>query len=936
MIKPILFSTIFLLSVLSIFGQTAIRGILYDDSSGEPIPFADVVVQGTVNGTTTDLDGAYQINVPAGTYTLLFSYLGYADLIISDIEVKENDITVLDVRISEDSEQLSEIVVTAKQVRNTEAAIMTLQKKSVSFIDGLSSQTFSKTGDGDAAAAIKRVPGVSVEGGKYVYVRGLGDRYTKTILNGMDIPGLDPDRNTVQMDIFPTNIIDNIIVYKTFTPNLPGDFTGGMIEIITKDFPEQSTTNLSIGLGYNPNVHMSSNFVTYNGGKTDWLGIDDGGRELPFNKNTIVPDPTDRNNKHRLNTMTSQLNSTLATARKRQLMDRSFAFSHGNQLRQKKYTLGYNVALNYSTNYSFDDNAQFQNYRKHRNAEVFNMQDDGSRVGALGTESNSWSALGGLSIKFDRHKIGLTAMRNQNAESKAGEFLQENSPENPANIYLDVLQYSQREVTNFLLQGKHSLAGGKLTANWKLSPTFSRIYEPDIRSTAFELTEFGRYESRPAVGAGINRDWRELTEQNYSGKLDLTYEFDGIKKINSKLHVGGLYTYKNRDYEILSYNLLVKNQNSINFSGDQNEVMLAENLWTPESQNGVYLKGNFEPANTYQADQNLAAAYVMNELPLSHKLKAIYGVRMEMFQTRFTGQNNNGSEILDNKLVLYETDFLPSAALIFAVSEEMNVRASYANTLARPTFKEKSLVQITDRLSDRVFIGNLDLEETHIANYDLRWEYFFSPGQVVSLSAFYKMFDQPIELTVFDDLSPNNFTPRNVGDAQVYGIEFEARKSFDFLSIPNLSAQLNLAVVTSSVKMTDIERESRIENARVGETIDDSRDMAGQSPLLINAGLNYTKLESGVDINLNFNMQGERLSVVGIGNIPDVYEQPFESLNLKLSKKIGNKLKVSLSAQNLLDANREFLYKSFQAEDKLFSRFSPGRSFSFGLSYYFN
>ncbi len=932
MIKQ-LFTVLFTLLYLCTFAQTAIRGVIHDEATGETIPFADVIIQGTTTGTTSDLDGAFHLNVDPGTYNVVFNYLGYTDLIVENVEIKEGQIEVLNVRMGEDSEQLSEVVITAKAVRNTEAAVLTLQKKSVSFIDGLSAQTFAKTGDGNAAAAIKRVPGVSVEGGKYVYVRGLGDRYTKTILNGMDIPGLDPDRNTVQMDIFPTNLIDNIIVYKTFTPNLPGDFTGGMVEIITKDFPERSTINASVGVGYNPNVNFNNNFVSYDGGNLDWLAIDDGNRDLPFNKKTVVPDPADASNRHRLNGMTSSLNPTLGTKRITPFLDRNFAFSLGNQLNKEKITIGYNLALNYSTNHSFDENAEFGFYRKPKDVSRFNLESDGSRVGALGTITNAWSGLAGISVKYDRHKIGLTAMRSQNGESKAGEFAGVNSPENPANLFIDVLQFSQREVTNFLLSGKHTFLDGRLSANWKLSPTFSRIYEPDIRSTAFELTEFGKYEIRPSVGAVATRDWRELDETNYSGKLDITYEFSGFNDMTSKVTIGGLYTYKERDYEILNYNHLVSNQVSFNFSGDQNELLETANIWTPESRTGTYLKGNFEPANSYEANQNLIAAYLMNELPLSEKLKLIYGARLEIFETKFTGQNNNATRFLVDQTVLDETDILPSAAIIYSVKEDMNVRFSYASTLARPSFKEKSLVQITDRLSNRVFIGNIDLEESHIANFDARWEYFFDRGQVVSLSGFYKKFKDPIELTVFDDLSPDNFTPRNVGDAEVIGVEMEVRKSLDFLSIPNLSVQANVAIVSSEVEMNEMERISRIENARIGETIGTTRDMAGQSPFLVNAGLNYRLPNNGLDVNLSFNMQGERLSIVGIGNIPDIYEQPFESLNLKVSKRVGEKLKVSFGAKNLLNADREFLYKSFQSENRLFSRFSPGQSFSFSLSY---
>lgn len=938
MLKNLFFFSLLLLSSVA-FAQTAIRGTVIDDGTGETIPFADVVVQGTTHGTTTDLDGAYHLDVDPGTYALVFNYLGYADLVVENIEVKDGQIEVLDVRMGEDTEQLAEVVVTAKQVRNTEAAVLTLQKKSVSFIDGLSSQTFSKTGDGDAAAAIKRVPGVSVEGGKYVFVRGLGDRYTKTILNGMDIPGLDPDRNTVQMDIFPTNIIDNIIVYKTFTPDLPGDFTGGIVEIVTKDFPEQPTSNVSIGLGYNNQAHFNNDFVTYEGGKTDFLAFDDGSRELPFDKLTVIPDPTRLDQK--LNDYTTGMSSQLNVDRKSQFLNRSLSYSAGNQINKEKSTLGYNLAFNYGASSSFDEQAEYAEYRKNQDNSVNQLTNWGTNTGPQSSINTAWSALAGFSIKFDKHKIGISALRSQNGESTAAEFDRENDPENPATIFRDVLQYSQRELTNVLVHGKHSFSE-KLELKWKLSPTFSRIYEPDIRQAAYELLENGKYEVRPSVGAVVTRDWRELKEQNYSGKFDITYNFNGIQGLKSKLKGGSSYTYKNRDYEILSYGVFVQNQSAFNFSSNQNDILAPGNVWTPETRQGSYLKGNFEPSNTYDANQGILGLYLMNELPLSSKFKAIYGLRAEQTTNRFTGQNNAGSPVefegksytrFDNVKVLNEFNLLPSAALIYSIKENMNLRFSYAHTLARPTFKEKSLVQIIDRISNRVFIGNLDLQQTEISNYDIRWEYFMGSGQAVSLSGFYKSFDGPIEMTVFNDLATNNFTPRNVGDATVYGVELELKKTLAFIGLPNFTLNGNVALISSEVDMNEEELESRKFFARDGETIGTTRDMALQSPYLINAGLSYRNIDNGWSGNISFNMQGERLSIVGIGSVPDVYEQPFESLNVKVSKKLDDKIKVGISAQNILNSDREYLYKSFGSQDRLFSRIDPGQTFALSVSY---
>ena len=258
-----------------------LRGTVIDDDFGDPVMYAEVRVEGLDVSTLTDLDGQYSFELAPGTYTLSVEFLGYAKQVVSEVVVKEGSTELVDVRLTEESEVITEVVVTATQSRNNETALLTIQRKSAVVLDGVSAQSISRIGDSDAGQAIQRVPGVSVEGGKYIYVRGLGDRYTKTTLNGMDIPGLDPDRNTVQMDVFPTSLIDNIIVRKTFAPNMPGDFSGGVVDIATKAFPDKEQFNVKVGLGYNTNTSFNKNFLTYDGGKLDWLGMDDGSRALP-------------------------------------------------------------------------------------------------------------------------------------------------------------------------------------------------------------------------------------------------------------------------------------------------------------------------------------------------------------------------------------------------------------------------------------------------------------------------------------------------------------------------------------------------------------------------------------------------------------------------------------------------------------------------------
>jgi len=906
--------------------------------------FGTVFAKETSTGTDTDFDGKFELDLPVGIYTVEFSYVGYATFTAEAVEITADNVTEVPVQLNVEGELLDEVVVTAEVIRNTEVALLAIQKNSTGLLDGISSQAIKRSGDGDVGGAIKRVSGVSVVDGKHVYVRGLGDRYSRTILNGISIPGLDPDRNSVQLDVFPTNLIDNIIVHKSFSPNLPGDFTGGMVDILTKDFPDAKTLTFSASGAYNPSMHLNSNFITYEGGSTDFLGFDDGTRALPLSTDLDIPSVSE--NARLLNTATRQFNSTMASIREQNGVNTNFGASFGNQNNFEKFDLGYTVSANYRKETEFYDDAQFNTFFKSGDLAETQLFPNRRIDAQLGTENVQWSTLIGTAIKTDKSKISLSAMHTQNAVSRAA-FLNQTTLEfGQAEIEKHTLEYSERSISNILLAGKHEF-GEKLELDWRLSPTLSRLSEPDIRVTAYETTNGGRYELNPSTGGGVTRTWRAMEEMSYNGRFDFTYKFNGIKGAESKLMFGSNTVVKERDFQILDYVFLVRARGTIDFTGDPNEVFSEELLWTPESGAGTYTQFNFEPAKTYNARQQIIAGYAMNELPVSERFKVIYGLRVEKTDNWYTGRRQNivnpETDLFDNRKVLDDLDFLPSINTVYTLQEDknagktMNLRASASRTVARPSFKEKSIAQIEDRISGRTFIGNIDLVSTDITNADLRWEYYLPKGEIFSVSAFYKGFTNPIELTAFDATSPNSFTPRNVGDAQVVGLEFEVKKNLGFIHpvLDKFKLGVNTTLVHSQVAMTDEEIAGREIALRTGEVLGDTRQMVGQSPYLINVGLTYLDRDRGWEGNVSFNTQGERLSIVGIGNVPDVYERPFDSLNLKVSKLFGatQQWKASLGVQNILGDTRERVYRAYNDADQIFDLFNPGPMVNMGISY---
>ncbi|MBC6408923.1 MAG: TonB-dependent receptor [Ekhidna sp.] len=929
-----------------------IRGTVIEGDNGEPLFGVTVQIKGTTNGAITDFDGKFSISATPGNYDLQVSFVSFQTVTISGLLVEADKVTLIDqIRLEEDVELLDEVVITAEVIKTTEAALLTVKRKSANVMDGISAASFRKIGDSDAAEAIKRIPGISVQGGKYVFVRGLGDRYTKTILNGMEVPGLDPDRNSLQLDVFPTNIIDNLIVLKSFTADLPADFTGGVVNIETKNFPAGKEIGVSISLGFNPNMHFNNEYRTYKGSNSDFLGFDDGRRNIPVSPDFQIPSPS--TGSQQLTDITESFDPVMAATQQTSGMDFGVGFSLGNQIEKEKITIGYIGSLSYRNETTFYDDAQNNIYLKPADALENELVVDRDQSGSLGINSSFISGLAGGSIKTEKAKYSLNLMRLQNGESRAGQFDRQVFIFSNNISQRDALDWSERTISNALLNGTHYFNDSKWTIDWKFSPTLSSIDDKDVRVLPFTINDDGIFQININEGGDGQRIWRSLEETNYAGKADITnkYKFNGT---DAKFKFGGSYTYKLRDYSIATFRIRVDAQSNITWTGDANEVFESQNIWMPEQDFGTYMVNNTDPSNTYSAESQNFGIYVSNEANLIDKLKTVIGVRMESFIQWYTGLDQRAAvgdpdgQVFDNERVIDELDFFPTVNLIYSLQERTNLRASFSRTIARPSFKEASIAQIFDPISSITFIGgNRQLaatndgriESTYINNFDLRYEVFLEDAQTYSISAFYKTFENPIELTVFDAANPDTFQPRNLGDSRLYGIELEVRKNLGFLTpaFDNILLNTNVSFIQSELEMGPLELDSRISSARVGENVDDTRKMQGQSPYLINVGLSYNSDDGKLDAGFYYNVQGRRLAVIGLGRNADVYDDPFHSLNFKAIKSLGKnqQSQLSLSVNNILGDKRDQTYESFGSPNFIFSRRNPGTSFSLGFGHKF-
>ncbi len=968
--KRILVS-LFTLFTLNLGAQNGfIRGTVIDDETGETIIGANVAVLDPLMGTSTDLDGKFSISIQEGIYKVQVSFISFQTLIIEDVSVKANEVANLGViRLKTNSKQLEEVVVTATATRKSEAALNTMKKKSATMMDGISAQKMALTGDGNAVEAAQRVTGVTVEGGKYVYVRGLGDRYSKVTLNNLDIPGLDPDKNSLQMDIFPTSLIDNIVVSKTFSANQPADFTGGLVNIETKAFPDEPILDVSASITYNPSMHFNSEYLSYQGGETDWLGMDDGTRDLPDNTRLRNPIRPIVYEDEVVNSFTNSFNPTMAAEESTSFMNYSFGLTAGNQIelnkektdKKRNPKLGYIFSLTYKSEEEYFDDAfigEYQNVADPSEAEMIYVDKFNGRVGS---KSSLVGILGGIAYKTNRSKYTLNLMRIQNGVSRASIYsLDNNGAGGTASGYIgesNNLEYNERTVNNLLLSGNHLFNKSNWEIEWGLSPTFSQADDPDIRQAPFTFTPTDTL-FNPG-GAGIpNRIWRSLSEFNNSSRLDFHKKFKALDR-DAKLSFGARHTYKEREYEIMSFFMDFWNANQ-NWNGSNpNQIYDPAYIYPNTPNQGYMVPGNDlqfikeSNANAYEANSTTLGYYASVELNPLANLKSVIGFRVEHFSLNHTGRDIKGAlgqeegNVLNNEEVLSSTDLFPSVNLIYNLAEEQNLRFSFTQTIARPSFKELSYAQILDPVSGRVFNGSLfavdswdgNLVETRINNFDIRWEKFLPKGQIYSVSFFYKSFKDPIETVRLPTVPGFQYQARNVGDAQLYGFEIEGTKSLDFISelLEKYAFSGNFTYTHSVLEMPELEFQGRKDFEKDGQSVKDTRVMAGQAPYVINFGITYTDIEKGWSAGSFYNVKGPTLSIVGNGQNPDIYQVPFHSLNFSISKKLGEerKTQVDFRVDNILNDVREFEYRSYDAESQLSSSFAPGTSISIGVRHSF-
>ncbi|MBK7873791.1 MAG: TonB-dependent receptor [Saprospiraceae bacterium] len=962
-------TVILLLPAFALLGQTSLlRGKVIDKVSGETLIGASIVIQQNgeqITGTTTDFDGNYSMDVEAGTYDIVVSYVSYSKQTITGLEIKAGEANLLDVALEGESQTLNEVVVTATVVKNTDAALIALQRKAFSIQDGVSSQQISRTGSSNAADAMRQMTGAVVEGGRFIVMRGLGDRYSLSQLNGITLPSTDPYRNSTSLDLIPAQIIENIVTVKTFTPDLPGNFSGGLVNINTKSFPDKFNLYLSLGAEYNTQSSFNENFKGHaSQGDTDWLGLDDGSRDQPDLlldpkvreqiSNYIDarrPDPAYSSLRDIFNGAARGLSNEFVPVERTSPMNSSINLSVGDRFKVFGKDLGYTLGVNYSSNYNYYDGgitAIYFNNTSPQLAEYQNITND-----SKSTQNPQLGVLFNLAYKFSsNHAISGNIILNNDAEivgrTQAGSSIGRVSDPS-ASFNTNSQEFVQRQFTTYQVGGTHIFSGlNNVEVEWVANTTKSFQKEPDLRYFAYT-----------AVGDGDAREYyinqsevrypyhffRELNDDMSQAKIDISIPFltKGNPGSSNKIKLGGLYSTAERDFEEYFYEILntslPANRNFTAFKGDFNAAFDYSNFGIIDTlrnaagditryQNGYFYLDRTTSSSFYNGKQDIFAAYLMSILNITPNLKAIAGVRMET--TNLTVESGNPNS---PKGDIDLTDFLYSANLIYSLSEKANIRVAASRTLARPNMRELAPFLQFD-LKDGTFnVGNPNLKRTLIQNYDIRFELYPRAGELLAISAFYKLFDEPIIRAFNPRASVPELSFVNVDEAKVYGVELEFRKGLDFISptFEHFYFSTNLAIIESTY---DIPADEVQNSKTIDPTYDQTtRPFQGQAPFITNFILSYINPDKGWESSLAFNVTGERLYSIALFATPDIYEQPFPLLNFKLTKRFADHYQIGFTAKNILNSiskkTQEFKGREYIAES-----YKLGTGLGLSLSYF--
>ncbi len=986
---------LFLLLISTIgFSQGTVRGKITDEK-GNALYNAKVYFKSdrTKIGLS-DFDGNFTIESKLPSDVMVINMANF-QLLEDTIKFGKTTLYLQDYSLEPKVTTIGTAIVKKKKPKANDLYMENIKKNAATTIDYVSAETMKKTGDPNVTAAVSRVSGVSTNGG-LITVRGIGDRYVKTTLNGSRIPTLDPLTNNIKLDIFPASLVDNIIITKTASPDLPGDFSGAYLSVETKDYPEKLDVNVETQFGYNEQTTFKD-VVSSQRSKTDWLGFDN---SLRSNKNETIKNPnlspttyqemnalglgnyykslgvsdwkdgspegdtyfkmglvelgllskSSVNDPNAIKAATNAYNAAYKTIafdkinpngtdynngfshnwnsiNRKAPMNFSQSFSIGNQVKLFGKPLGYIVGFRYGTNVRFDPNGVSQRLSGDTSQLGFDAKDNA----IISRETNGWSTLLNLAYKFnDKNSISVMFMPNISGTNDVANFVakRDNSPDQEARTLVNQF-YEQRQQFIYQLKTEHYLPKSKTKIDFNTSYTKGNSIAPD-----FKVLQYGymvnniidstfNYMFSPTAGDGIRRYYRYLNENIIDSRVSAEIPFKSSSTdLARKIKFGGAFQRNDRTSNLEEYYL--NNGNKIggdNLSSSDLDGFLNADKFTLTNRtiDYYYTSRDFARNHTF-GFSTVKAGFVALDYTLKSGLRLAGGLRVEQSQI-FSDVNeyyakgyakndirreNLGGFSVVNAADLKETNFLPSANIVYKIKQiekaQVNLRLNFSQTVARPSIRELNDAAVYDNEFRTLIYGNSDLKNVHIKNYDFRGESYFKNGDNISVSLFYKDFRNHIEM----GFGSAGITWQNIDQSTVKGFEFEGKKGLGKQF--ELRANITLVQSNSAFVRKDMTIVDGVKHFTVIDTI--NRPMFGQAPYIINAISTFKSDSLGITASLSYNVQGPRLVITGVvKGFPDVYEMPRNTIDFKITKKLGKHFNTSLMVRDILNAKVRRAYR---------------------------
>ncbi|WP_071145274.1 TonB-dependent receptor [Bacteroides ihuae] len=928
------------------------------DQKGEPLVGATVRIPNTQLGTVTNLEGKYSLKaVPTGIVTVEASYVSFETLKITEVKINPARTTELDLVMKEASEELGEVVVTAEYSDASAKGLYAKQKTMAAMSDGVSADLIKKTSDNNVAQVLKRVSGVTIDNGKYVTIRGMGERYNNVQLNGATLPSTEPNRRNFAFDVIPSNLIDNVTISKTFTPDLPGEFTGGLVEVQTLSVPQKSFFTVTLGTGMNTQS-TGKDFLSTKRYGSDWLLGEKDKRQWYEGKGEETRKQNIQN--------ASQMNS--------------YGFKKYTASPMQNYSLTWGLPLDLGNNQKLGFVAAVT-YRNEQTTDEIKEAHMITRDSIYKSSHRykfvtSTGAVANVGWEMPNHRITWRNLYNNRfTHTNMERYLYGyyTSFESTQKFYE---QYSVPLISSLIqtqLDGEHHLFNKNLIFTWNGSYNKVRRTNPDDRyargAVQAESGDKSFIDWRSAtLSSGVNlndgnimySDLKE-TKKTVGGNLEHSFVVAGNSQ---RLKAGYMGTFRSSDFE----------QQYLRAYGNASGGPSIQDYFAPESFSSGLLEyiqgGQGDGIDFYDGKQTIHAAYLMGEFSFFRKLHFTTGFRMEdaktEVHTKFSSYiDGEGYQLRDSIVSVKKKDWLPAATLVYNITNEINARLAYSSTIARPDFREMTPTQYYN-VDDRVtVVGVGAIKQSRTDNFDLRLEWYPHAGEVISVSGFYKKFKDPVEMVTVEAASQQSFDlfAFNLDDATVKGIEFNVRKSLGFIGAGTFFKDIyvsgNATIIKGDVTYNYDKLMAGSGSLKDIETQDRNRPLQGLSPYTVNAGLAYQGMIVGAA--LNYGRSGRKLVMAGEEEKYDQYETPRDVLDLQLSARfMKERLEFKFNASDLLNQDaivyrncgykngaevgqpdvktyedRTALGMNYNAGDWVLSRIKRGVNLSFSIGYKF-